>query len=90
MAGLCLSAVPNSDPGKDKSKACILLLKNYMGEHYVSMEDFAYKKGIDINEFKAVVILHAYDKCLANINSSTVVSFLSWLNETEKIDPSEH
>ena len=61
-----------------------------MGEHYVAMDDFAYTKSIDINEFKAVVILHAFDKCLLHINETTVSNFLSWLNETEKIDPLEY
>ena len=48
-----------------------------MGEHYVAMDDFAYTKSIDINEFKAVVILHAFDKCLLHINETTVSNFLS-------------
>lgn len=61
-----------------------------MGEHYIAMDDFAYKQGIDANELKAVVILHAFDKCLLHINETTVTSFLSRLNETEKIDPQEH
>jgi len=56
----------------------------------VEMDDVAYKKGLELNEFKAVLILQAFDKCLLNINETTVTSFLSWLNETEKIDPQEH
>ena len=54
------------------------------------MEDYAYKQSIDINEFRAFVVLHAFDKCLLNINSTTVTNYLSRLNETEKIEPSEY
>lgn len=90
MATLCLAAINNSNPSRDKEKACVLLLKNYLGEFYVQMEDYAYKQSIDINEFRAFVVLHAFDKCLLNINSTTVTNYLSWLNETEKIEPVEY
>ena len=90
MAGLCLAALSSSTPSKDKEKACIMLLKSYMGEYYVEMEDYAYKQSLDINQFKASVILQAYDKCLANITGETSNLFLSRLNETDHIIPSNH
>lgn len=49
MAGLCLAALSSSTPAKDKEKACIMLLKSYMGEYYVELEDYAYKQSLDIN-----------------------------------------